>query len=101
MIALTLFAVLLGVVVRMLTRSNSMAILGALIAEIPLLVLYLVSPSTLEGAFGTILSALAVFDQMGSFIDGVFDLTSVVYFLSAAALFVFFTVQSLEKRRWS
>ena len=100
-IALTLFAVLLGVVVRMLTRSNSMAILGALIAEIPLLVLYLVSPSTLEGAFGTILSALAVFDQMGSFIDGVFDLTSVVYFLSAAALFVFFTVQSLEKRRGS
>ena len=100
-IALTAAAVLLGVIVRMLTRSNSMAILAALIAEIPLLALYLVSPSTLEGAFGALLSALAIFDQMSNFIDGVLDLTGVVYYLSAAALFVFFTVQSLEKRRWS
>lgn len=34
-------------------------------------------------------------------VEGVFDLRSVVYFISVAAVFVFLSVQSLEKRRWS
>ena len=36
-----------------------------------------------------------------SFVDGVFDLTSLVYFLTVIGVFLFLTVQSLEKRRWS
>ena len=38
---------------------------------------------------------------MVKLIYGVFDLTSIVYFLSVIAVFLFLTVQSLEKRRWS
>ena len=34
-----------------------------------------------------------------SFVDGVFDLTAVVYDLSVTG--VFLSVQALEKRRWS
>ena len=47
------------------------------------------------------LGALAVFDRMENFVQGVFDLTGLVYFLSVAVLFCFFTVQAVEKRRWS
>lgn len=36
-----------------------------------------------------------------SIMDGVFDLTSLVYFLTVIGVFLFLTVQSLEKRRWS
>ena len=36
-----------------------------------------------------------------SFVDGVFDLTAVVYDLSVTGVFLFRSVQALEKRRWS
>ncbi len=32
---------------------------------------------------------------------GIFDLTAVIYYLSVAFLFVFFTVASMEKKRWN
>lgn len=51
-------------------------------------------------ALGTLLTMLSPFERFYSFVDGVFDWTGVVYFLSVAALFLLLTVQGLEKRRW-
>jgi len=45
--------------------------------------------------------SLSPFERYLSFINGVFDVTSVVFYLSVAVLFVLFTVQVMEKRRWS
>ena len=39
--------------------------------------------------------------QFDTFYEGMFDLTAIVYFLSVISLFVFLTVQAVEKRRWS
>ena len=44
---------------------------------------------------------LSLFDRFDVFVSGVLDLTGVVYFLSVSGVFLFLTVQSLEKRRWS
>ena len=48
-----------------------------------------------------IMDQLSVFDRFDSFVDGVFDLTAVVYDLSVTGVFLFLSVQALEKRRWS
>ena len=34
-------------------------------------------------------------------VNGVFDVTAIVYYLSVTGFFLFLSVQSLEKRRWS
>ena len=44
---------------------------------------------------------LSLFERFYPFVDGIFDLTSIVYFLTVIGIFLFLTVQSLEKRRWS
>ena len=44
--------------------------------------------------------AVALFDRFNSFGNGIFDITSLTYYISISVLFVFFTVQSMEKRRW-
>lgn len=62
---------------------------------------YLLRPALLEGTFNTALNSLAVFSRYDSFIYGIFDLRSVVYFFTIIALFIFFTVQTIEKRRWA
>lgn len=47
------------------------------------------------------MSSLSVFERFYTFIDGVFDLTAVLYFLSVIGVSLFLTVQTMEKRRWS
>ena len=62
---------------------------------------YSLNPSALSAAFSALLYGISVFARMDNAYFGVLDLQAIVYFLSVAALFVFFTVQSIEKRRWS
>ncbi|MDD6315646.1 MAG: ABC transporter permease [Clostridia bacterium] len=63
--------------------------------------LYMLKPAWLEGTFNTALNSLAVFSRYDTFVYGMFDLRSVVYFVTIIALFIFFTVQTVEKRRWA
>lgn len=49
----------------------------------------------------TLITALSLFDRLDNFVYGILNLSDIVFYLSAVALFLFLTVQSLEKRRWS
>ena len=46
------------------------------------------------------LEALCLFAPFERFVNGSFSVQAVVYYLSAAGLFLFFAAQGLEKRRW-
>lgn len=65
------------------------------------IVIYFIKSEWYEGLAGKIISSLGLFDRMSSFANGVVDIGTYIYYLSFAALFVFFTVQSFEKRRWN
>ena len=71
-------------------------VLGA--AEI---VIYIVKSDLYEGLAGRIFNSVALFDKLSGFANGTVDIGAYIYFISFAALFVFFTVQSFEKRRWN
>jgi ABC-2 type transport system permease protein len=100
-IALTIAVILLAVILRLLTKNGYFAVGFALVCEIGLTAVLYLAPSSLEGLFPKIMQGFSVFDRFNSFIDGVFDITSIVYFLMAIVVFIFLTVQSLEKRRWN
>ena len=94
-------AALAGIVVQLMIRNSlvSLAVTGALGAGF--VCVYLRDSSVFANAMPEILTSLSLFDRMSTFINGMFDMTAVVYYLSVAGLFVFFTVQSLEKKRWN
>ena len=48
-----------------------------------------------------IIEKLSLFERFNIFTQGIFDITSVIYLIGVSAVFVFITVQSMEKRRWS
>lgn len=48
-----------------------------------------------------IASFLSVITRFASFTQGLFSLSDIVYFISLVAVFLFFTVRVIEKRRWS
>ncbi|MGN1048459.1 MAG: ABC transporter permease [Eubacteriales bacterium] len=102
--SLACFAVLAAVIafVFYLFTKNTTLSVGVLAALLAVLaVLYVLFTDSFAGLFPSVLTYLAVFDRFVSLTDGIFDVTAVVYLLSVAVFFVFLTVQSVEKRRWS
>ncbi len=59
------------------------------------------SATTVGSMIAELMRKLSLFDRLDTFVNGVFDLTAVVYDLSVAVFFLFLSVQSLEKRRYS
>ena len=88
-------------IVWFMTRSGLASGVLALVLEAVLLFFYAGDTSAFEGLFPEVMENLSLFDQFYQFVNGVFDLRAVVYLLSVSGLFLFLTVQSLEKRRWS
>lgn len=101
LLAFTILVLLLGAVFRLMTRSGFASLVLMAVLEALLLAAFLVDSSAFEGLFPALMERLSLFDSFYGFVDGIFDLRSVVYFLSVVAVFLFLSVQSLEKRRWS
>ena len=51
-------------------------------------------------AVRAVIDWLSVLSRFGYFTYGIFDISALVYYVSLAGLFVFFTVRVYEKRRW-
>lgn len=94
-------AVLIGFVVKMLTRNNTIALGIGSGLTILTLVAYFLVPDKFEGLLPDIMEKLSLFDRFSTFVNGVFDLTALVFYASVIALGLFLTVQSLEKRRYN
>ena len=99
--AFTVVILALAGIVWFMTRSGLASGVLALVLEAVLLFFYAGDTSAFEGLFPEVMENLSLFDQFYQFVNGVFDLRAVVYLLSVSGLFLFLTVQSLEKRRWS
>lgn len=91
---------LVAAIVWYLTKNPAAALAFSVVADGAMLVCYLISPTLFGDVTANILQAMCVFIRMTGFINGVFDWQAVVYFLSVTAVFLFLTVQAMEKRRW-
>ena len=91
----------LGLLFRALTRNNALAIGVFLVGCAGLAGVYLLDSAALEGLLPGIMKQISLFERFYTFVNGVFDLTGVVYYLSVIVFFLFLTVQSLEKRRYN
>lgn len=102
--SLVTFAVLivcLGLIIRALTRNDMLSIAVGLVLLAALIGVYALDGTALEGLLPDIMKTLSLFSRFSVFVNGVFDLTGVVYFLSVTVFFLFLAVQSMEKRRYN
>jgi len=101
LIGLALINLILSVLVFLFTKSSNLAWILFVILEIPVIVISFVDSTLLEGLLPTILGTVSVFGRFNSFASGVFDVKSIIYFISVSVLFNVFTIHSFDKRRWS
>ena len=103
-VALAVFTGLVGaasVLVGLRTRSFTLGCLLFAALCMGLSGLFLLKSAWLSSAFSTVLSALCLFTPFEEFVNNSFSLPTLVYYLSVTGLFLFFTAQSIEKRRWN
>ncbi len=100
-IALIALCCVLGLVLKLLTGSGSLGYWVGLALSTACVALYILAPESIEGLLPGIMSTLSLFERFYVFVNGVFDLEAVVFYLSVIGFFLFLTVQSLEKRRYN
>ena len=97
--ALVLLAVsaAVGVVCKNILAGGAVLVVGAA----ALFALFILRPAWLLSAFDAVLTALALFAPYAEIIGGSFSLPVILYYLSVIGVFLFFTGQTLERRRWN
>ena len=103
-VALALFtaiAAVLSVVAGLRTRSFTLGCLTFAGCCVVLTALFLLQSSWLTEAFSAVLSGLCLFTPFEEFVNNSFSIPTLVYYLTVTMLFLFFTAQGLEKRRWN
>lgn len=101
LVALYVLTVVLGFLIRYLTKNDTLAYGVCLVLLAGLAVSYFMNSSLFEGLLPRLMEQLSLFERFTAFVNGVFDLTAIVYYLSVIGLFLFLSVQSLEKRRYN
>ena len=100
-VALFLLSALFGLIIKHLTRNETIGYGIGLALMFATTIFYIIDDSKFEGLLPDIMKKLSLFDRLETFVNGVFDLTALVYFLSVIVFFLFLSVQSLEKRRYN
>lgn len=101
--AVAIFAIsaLIGWIIKNLTRNETIGYGTGLALMLTTTVFYIIDSTKFEGLLPDIMKKLSLFDRFETFVNGVFDLTALVYFVSVIVFFLFLSVQSLEKRRYN
>lgn len=99
--ALLVLSALLAVLVRRLTRSDVAGLIVLVLCVAAVGITWLVSPGSLETLLPDLMNRLSLFERFYTFVNGVFDVTAIVYYASVAVFFLFLCVQTWEKKRYN
>ena len=99
--ALCVLVVLFAMLVKYLTKNETLAYFGAGGLLVLIMGFYMYDPTKFEGLLPQVMADLSLFERFYVFVNGVFDMTAIVYYLTVIIFFLFLAVQSLEKRRYN
>ena len=84
-----------------LMHNPTVSVLLGVIGEAVIWILYFVKSSLYESLLNNILNVLAISTKFDDFSLGILNYDTIVYYLSFAFVFVFLTIQTIKKKRFS
>lgn len=93
-------ALIIAIVVYFMVHNATVAIGLGIILETACAIVYFAKPSLYDGLVVKVFNWFSVVDRFDNFMNGILDLTGIVYYISIVVIFIFLTIQSLNKRRW-
>ena len=101
MVACLIIAVVVGIVVYQLTKNIIFSSCVGGVLVIGIAAVYFIKPTVFTGLIQKFLNLFAIANHFDDFVGGIFDVTGIIYMVSVVCIFVFLTVQCIQKRRWS
>lgn len=98
-VAIALIAI--GLFISALTESQFIAAIGSIAVILVMLLIGMFSSSISNDVIRIVVKWFSILDRYVNFRYGIFDVSSIIYYISLAAIFLFLTVRVYEKRRWS
>ncbi len=90
-----------ALIVYLLVKNFFASAMIWLVGEAALLLTYKLKPELYDGLIGKVFAALSITDHYNNFSYGIMSVSDIVYYITVTALFLFFTVQVINKKRWS
>lgn len=84
-----------------LMHNPTVSVLLGVIGETVIWILYFVKSSLYESLLNNILNVLAISTKFDDFSLGILNYDTIVYYLSFTFVFVFLTIQTIKKKRFS
>lgn len=91
----------IGVFISSLTVSQIIAAIGTFVVSIVLMYMDSLASAVSNQVISTVIQWLSFYDRYSTFTQGMFSISSVIFFISVSAVFVFLTARKVESRRWS
>lgn len=101
LIALAILIAAIGLLIHYLTKNEPLAWCTGIVLYAAMMAVYWLDSTKFEGLLPAIMTKLSLFERFYVFVNGVFDMTGITYYLSVIVFFLFLSVQSLEKRRYN
>ena len=91
----------IGIFISSLTENQAVAAVLGIVALFILTFLDLIAQQIDISIISDVLNALSFYNKYYEFTCGIFNLSNLLFYVSAAAIFNFLTVRIFEKRRWA
>lgn len=90
-----------ALIIYILVKNFFATVIIWLFGEVALLLIYRLKAELFEGLIDKVFASLSITDHYNNFSYGIMSVADIVYFVTVTALFLFFTVQVINKKRWS
>lgn len=90
-----------GMFISSMTESQFVAAMGSFSIATVFIILDVIPLVTDNELVTSIIDNISFVGRYTPFTNGILDISSIIFFISIAAIFIFLTVRVLEKRRWS
>jgi len=91
----------IGMLISALTENQVVAAVAGILSLLVVYMLDLIASFIDIKFISDILNSLSFYNKYYEFTCGIFNLSSVLFYISVAVVFNFLTVRVFEKRRWS
>lgn len=91
----------IGVFISSLTVSQVIAAIATFAIAVLLMFIDQIASAFSGNFVGTLITWISFNARYDTFTQGIFSLSSCIYFISVAAVFVFLTARKVESRRWN
>ena len=91
----------IGLFISSLTENQMIAAIGGFFINLMILLMNTLKSALPNGFLQDVLSSISVYSRYSEITNGIFSLSSLIFFVSVIFIFLILTVRVLEKRRWA